>query len=580
MKKTSIIFVVLIGLAFSGLRSGAAAEEQGELLYNGIRLPAIWPPRDIPYDRKVRPVPYLNNIPDVLPIDVGRQLFVDDFLIDSTTMTRRFHYPVKYPENPILKPETPLELNNGNMTCATLFNDAALYDPREKIYKMWYHAGWFDGTGYALSSDGLRWTRKELDVESGTNRVLPKSERRRDGCSVFLDHDTKDPSQRFKMFLYERPDDQFGGQIYTSPDGIHWKFQTRTLPVGDNTTIFYNPFRKKWVYSIRTWHREMGGRDRSYRECDDLVQGATWKIPEERVFWAGADELDLPDPFVTSMRPSEEELKKGAAESDNPEKYLQIHAVDKYGDPTQLYNLDAAPYESLMIGVYSIHYGPDNWISEMKKMPKTTELQLAYSRDGFHWDRPDRTPFIPATRKKGDWDFNYIHCATTVCTVFADKIYFYYGAFSGESPNLGSHIYSGGATGVAILRRDGFASMSSGGETGVLTTRPVVFKGAFPFVNVDAGKGELLVEILDENGKTVPGFEKDWFVPIKIDTVKHPLEWKGTTDLSVLSGKKVRFRFFITQGDLYAFWVSPDVSGTSQGFVAAGSSDYPGPKDE
>lgn len=32
----------------------------------------------------------------------------------------------------------------------------------------------------------------------------------------------------------------------------------------------------------------------------------------------------------------------------------------------------------------------------------------------------------------------------------------------------------------------------------------------------------------------------------------------------------VRFRFHLTNGDLYAFWVSPDASGASYGFMAAG----------
>lgn len=553
--------------------------KQGELLYNGIRLPEIWPPRNVKPDRSVKAVPYLNDIPKTLPIDVGRQLFVDDFLIESTTLERRFHYPVKYEGNPILKPETELELNRGEQTCATLFNDGLVFDPKDRLFKMWYHAGWFDGTAYAVSKDGLRWTRPELDVVPGTNRILPKHEGRRDGTAIFLDHDTKSPGQRFKMFLFERPENKFGGQIFTSPDGIHWTFRTKTSAVGDNTTIFYNPFRKKWIYSIRSGQRGLG-RTRDYRECDDLVEGATWKT--ECVHWASTDERDLPDPWVWSMRPDEELLREAAKLAGirgiDPN-LLEIHAPGNYGAPPQLYNLDAAPYESLMVGMFAIHYGPENSICEQKKIPKTTELQLAYSRDGFHWDRPDRKAFIAATRKQGDWDFNYLHIASTVCTVFPDKIYFYYGAWSGESPKRGTDMYSGGAVGVAALRRDGFASMSAGEKPGVLTTRPVVFNGRFPFVNVDTADGELLVEILDENENVISNFAQDRFTPIQGDFVKVPMKWKGAKDLASLAGKPIRFRFHLTKGDLYAFWVAPDDSGKSQGFVAGGGPDYPGPID-
>jgi hypothetical protein len=41
----------------------------------------------------------------------------------------------------------------------------------------------------------------------------------------------------------------------------------------------------------------------------------------------------------------------------------------------------------------------------------------------------------------------------------------------------------------------------------------------------------------------------------------------------------VRFRFYLTEGDLYAFWVSPDESGASHGYVAAGGPGLTGPTD-
>ena len=60
-------------------------------LYNGIHPPAEWPPRTIRPGGDPLPVPYLANPPRVIPIDVGRQLFVDDFLIEHTTLRRVYH---------------------------------------------------------------------------------------------------------------------------------------------------------------------------------------------------------------------------------------------------------------------------------------------------------------------------------------------------------------------------------------------------------------------------------------------------------------------------------------------------------
>ena len=63
-------------------------------LPNGIRLPDEWPPRGIdPASDAPMPVPYLESPPAVIPIDLGRQLFVDDFLIAESSLERVFHQP-------------------------------------------------------------------------------------------------------------------------------------------------------------------------------------------------------------------------------------------------------------------------------------------------------------------------------------------------------------------------------------------------------------------------------------------------------------------------------------------------------
>ena len=57
------------------------------------------------------------------------------------------------------------------------------------------------------------------------------------------------------------------------------------------------------------------------------------------------------------------------------------------------------------------------------------------------------------------------------------------------------------------------------------------------------------------------------------------MNWDGAQDLSDLAGKPVRFRFHLSNGDLYAFWVSPDTSGASYGYVAAGGPGFSGAMD-
>ncbi|MGI8992253.1 MAG: hypothetical protein ACR2I2_22075 [Bryobacteraceae bacterium] len=248
-----------------------------------------------------------------VPIDIGRQLFVDDWIIQSSTLTRSFHHPRIHEASPVLKPETPLEMHNGWLPNACPFDDGVFFDPKDRLFKMWYRAGFFGTVAYAESSDGVHWRRPRLDIEPRTNRVLRRGDLfQRDGVSVWLDQNSPKPEERFKMFAYFReratplgyadfyeraepvaPTVRQGGEVYTSADGIHWNKRADTGPCGDNTSFFYNPFRKKWVYSIRSYNQR--GRIRSYREHDDFVEGARWD-KKDVVFWLSADDNDPPDP--------------------------------------------------------------------------------------------------------------------------------------------------------------------------------------------------------------------------------------------------------------------------------------------
>lgn len=258
MKHIASLSAAVLLLSMAG-NAGA-----GERLYNGIELPDQWPPRLKLAGRQVMPVPYLEHRPDLAPIDVGRQLFVDDFLVEKSDLTREYHYPVRYEGNPVLKPETPTELGqfgekeaNGNTKpTAAMISDGFCYEPREKLFKLWYQAGWRDGTNLAVSRDGLTWTRPETDIEKGNNRVLPKVGPYRHGTGISFDPFTADESQRYKMLVYSGKKTQ----ACTSPDGVHWTARGELPECGDNATAFYNPFRKKWVISIRTQRSARNGR--------------------------------------------------------------------------------------------------------------------------------------------------------------------------------------------------------------------------------------------------------------------------------------------------------------------------------
>src|SRR5262245_31612293 len=250
--------------------SPSFAQEPEQVLYNGIRLPKPWPPRTDKLTLEPMPVPYLKSPPEVIPIDIGRQLFVDDFLIAETTLQRTCHKAEYHAATPVLKPDQKWEQTKD--PCAMVFSDGVWYDPADKLFKMWYMGGITRSTCYAVSQDGVRWEKPMLDVVKDTNIVHPGF---RDSTTVWLDHEEKDSKRRFKLFRSIRHQKSWALSIHFSPDGIHW-----TEPgivsgtAGDRTTAFYNPFRKVWVYSLRSAPLT---RSREYCEHADLVAGSKWQ---------------------------------------------------------------------------------------------------------------------------------------------------------------------------------------------------------------------------------------------------------------------------------------------------------------
>jgi len=231
------------------------------------------------------------------------------------------------------------------------------------------------------------------------------------------------------------------------------------------------------------------------------------------------------------------------------------------------------------VGMHYIHRGPKNEICAKGGFPKLIDLELGFSRDGFHWDRPDRRGFIAGSRTEGRWDRAYLHSTAGVFVVLEDQLVFPYLGTSGVAPSGKRGMYTGAAVGLATLRRDGFASLDAEARGGTLTTRLVRFGGKHLFVNVDDPKGELRVEVLDRDGNVIAPFTRENCVPVSADSTLTQVVWKPGADLSKLAEQPVRFRFWLNGGSLYAFWVSRDESGRSDGYVAAGGPGHSGTVD-
>ena len=522
-----------------------------EVLYNGIVLGSPWPPRlQYPDEYPARP-PYLASPPGVIPIDVGRQLFVDDFLIEETSLAPTFHRATYHPGNPILRPATPWELrdsiaertNQPLNPAAMVFSDGVFFDPRDRTFKMWYMGGYGGLTCLATSADGVSWQKLAYDVVPGTNIVNAAG---RDSTTVWLDQFETNPRARFKMTGWY----DHSLVLWTSPDGIHWTEAGTSARVGDRSTFFHNPFRKVWVFSLRDnqFQAALRGRYRRYWESPDFAAPRDWR-GQPPVAWVKADSRDFSQPGV----------------DDRPE----------------LYNLDCVAYESVLLGLFSV------WRGEPTIREKMNEVALGFSRDGFHWHRPDRQAFLPVSATPA-WNWANVQSAGGGCLIVGDRLHFY---VSGREGRPGTDSPGVCSTGLATLRRDGFVSMdwrpedgrprrilSPGQSAGTLTTRTLRFDGGHLFINADLGEGRLRVEVLGRDGRVLAPFTHDACVPVAGDGTRLAVRWKAGS-LADLAGQPVRFRFSLTHGRLYAFWVSRWPTGESRGFPAAGGPEFAGPVD-
>lgn len=551
MRKQILTAMILIGTGCA-----FAAGTGGEVLYNGIRLPQQWPPRYAePDTAALMPVPYLENKPEVIPVNVGRQLFVDNFLIADTDLKPTYHTPDFFAGNPVLEPTEEWENTVEGAPYAAPFSDGIWYDEKDGKFKMWYLAGAGSihkqdkqtfYTCYAESTDGIHWVKPDLDLVPGTCLVDSAN---RDAATVWLDRNETDPAKRYKLFNVERrpTDRRWQFILKYSPDGIHWSNGVaQSGDLYDRSSVFYNPFRNVWCISMR-YGTKVSSRSRAYLEAKDPETAVSMAhrmrkgIPDQNmVYWFTPDNLEPRHPQFPEVDPG-------------------------------IYNFDAIPYESIMLGQYAVWQGPENHICGELGVQKRNEIMLGYSRDGFHFSRPVHTPFMANDTTDGAWNWGNMQSIGGVPLIVGDSLYFY---CSGRRLNdIMWDSYT--STGLAKLRRDGFVSMGTGdAKRGSLTTEPLTFDGEYLFVNANvAPKGaEMTVELLDRDGNPIDGYSgKDAITLKKLDSTKQMVAWKGTESLASLKGKPVRLRFNLTKGaELYSFWISPWSTGESRGYTAGG----------
>lgn len=438
-----------------------------------------------------------------------RQLFIEDYRIDSIHELERLMHPGSKMEEPVLVPTEPWERD------AVYLYGTVLFDEEERIFKMWYQTFWKKPYVcyilYATSKDGIKWKKPSLGVfewEGSTeNNIVLHAEL----GTVVKDMEEKDPHRRYKMLCFVRP----GYRAFFSPDGVRWT-QSKTIPVipnGDVGNVTFDPRTKQFVAMTKQPHP--GGRTVFVSYSKDFER---WSPPKP-VF--AADAMD------------------------------NLLSQSQGGKRMEVYGMTTAPYEDIYLGF--------PWLFNVTKMGRNEvgddgpiNVQLAVSRDWETWQRPIRKPIL-STGILGSVDDGMIFTSSNLIE-HKGSLWMYYGQWD----NFHLTFDRKASIGLATWRKDGFVSLSNGGDKpGNVTTKPVRIDGTSLRVNAVLNKpgGYLRAEVLDEDGTVLPGFSFEDSVPLRGMSVERRLKWIGGNNFADLKGRTVRLRFHLRDGDFYSYHV-------------------------
>ena len=280
------------------------------------------------------------------------------------------------------------------------------------------------------------------------------------------------------------------------------------------------------------------------------------------------------------------------------------------------YNLDATPYESLMLGLFTTLRCKHNIEGCPTDRYEYNEVVAGWSRDGFYFSKApaaQREPLLSLDKRWPSWRHGDVQSVGGGVLIVGELLYIYASGSNGKGCNESSTIHAPAtaaapepgqplpppssqcrnvsSTGLAVLRRDGFASITSknGNQTAVLTTRPVSFRGdrRYLFVNADLAQAAatLVAEVLWANGSVIRELSAARFHTLaKVNSTRISAMWEAADLSAVRAGDSsrpaVRFRFTLSNGArLYAFWTATTKCGASTGFVAAGGPEFQGETD-
>jgi len=435
------------------------------------------------------------------------QLFVDDYLVKSKhNVVRTYHPFKKYAGNPIVVADQPWEDKVVKINVVLPNDDGS-------GYRMWYSC-WSPRNDpdhghalYALSKDGILWQKPKMGIV--TWKVNGSKENNIIGASSSLMYtpDDPDPARRFKSVGRQ------SGKYYlnSSADGIHWERLSKEaiFRAGDTCEVMWDPLAKKY---------------RGFAKVNFDVSG----LRRRTIGYSEGTGFEAWPPLRLIMAPD-----------DFDDRWAKPGSVQR----THFYKCPVFAYQNLYLGLVAVFRAED----EEGYFHGPTHNELVTSRDGVHWLREegDRPPILERG-PEDSWDYGMV--AATTLLIVGDELRLYYTGYDGFHDYLPFH----SAIGLATLRKDGFASLDGGDNPGEVTTKRLKGLRGKLHLNCEAGAGLLQVEVLDANGKVLPGYKKMECNEPRGDGVDQIVTWAEHDELPG-GNAPLRLRFYLKNVSLYSF---------------------------
>ncbi|MEX1231457.1 MAG: hypothetical protein WEB58_14515 [Planctomycetaceae bacterium] len=447
------------------------------------------------------------------PIDVGSQLQLmwDDVLIDSMQgLELKLHSPRS--AEIVIEKDKPWE-------------DSTMYDPTVikdgDLYRMWYRTNFNSApfyTGYAESSDGINWTKPDLGLfevngSKENNIVWSSGEDRKLGyvLSIFKDENpAAKPEEQYKGVSTIAGGEGAGMYGLVSPDGIHW---TR---VGDKPMLTGGLF-----------------------DAHNIV---LWDAPREQYL---AYARGFFGPIRHIRRASSKDFVNWT-----PLEYINLGE----GELEQLYKNAATPYYRRPDILLMF---PKRFMESRKPDPKwpypgVSDVVFMFSRDTVHWDRRFREAFIRPGLDQRNWHERAIEAGPTLVPTGPGEMSLYYM----EHYRTDDVMIRRG-----VLREDGIASIHAKFAGGEFVTKPLVFQGNRLTINYStSAAGSVQIELQDAAGNPIEGYTLADCGEVYGDEIAYLVKWKGSGDMSSLSGRKIRLKVAMKDADLFSFRFSENES--------------------